>query len=252
MTGPGPPAPGGSSPNWCLKYFDERVIRLYRARLGPAESRREVAGLVSLLGLPLAEAGFRVTGVDVSAAALGQARREAREAGLFVNWVARDMRSLEDDPELEGEFDAALSLGSSLGVFPSEADDLRVLRGMWRALRPGGRLVLETMHRDSFLTGFRQREEWLLKEGTAHVERHFDPVRGVNHERLVWPDGVAKEHAMRIRTATEWDALLREAGLEAEAWYGGWEGEALHPSSPILVALARPGARRVAAAGVGG
>jgi SAM-dependent methyltransferase len=247
--------------DWYRSYFDEAVLRLYRSRLDPADARTETAALLEWMGLPLgaevldvgcgwgrhaillAEAGLRVTGVDISPAALEAAASDSTEAGLSVRWEQRDMRSLGFD----GEFDAALSLFSSLGYFPSAEEDLGVLQGIHRALRPGGTFLLETMHRDSFVMGFQPRERWPAVEegtegGTVEVERRFDALEGVNRERLTWPDGRVKEHAMRIRTATEWVALLRAAGFEIEGVWGGWDEEPLLPSSPILVVLGRRGA----------
>ncbi len=73
------------------------------------------------------------------------------------------------------------------------------------------------------------------------VERRFDALEGVNRERLTWPDGTVKEHAMRIRTATEWMALLEAAGFAIEEVWGGWDEEPLERTSPILVVLGRRG-----------
>jgi SAM-dependent methyltransferase len=241
-------------PHWYQSYFDDAVLRLYRSLLDPEEARRETAAILDWLGLPLganvldvgcgwgrhalllAEAGLEVTGVDLSPAALIAAAASAREAGLSIRWESRDMRVLG----FEAEFDAALSLFSSLGYFLSDDEDLRVLQGIRRALRPGGLLLLETMHRDSFVSGFQPRERWEgVEGGPVEVERDFDPVAGVNRERLTWPDGRVKEHAMRIRTATEWVRLLEAAGFEIRELFGGWEEEPLLPTSPVLLLLAR-------------
>lgn len=249
-----------ADPDWYRSYFDEAVLRLYRSRLDPAEARAETAALLEWMALPLggeildvgcgwgrhalllAEAGLRVTGVDISPAALAEAASASTEMGLSVRWEERDMRALGFD----GEFDAALSLFSSLGYFLSDQEDLTVLQGIHRALRPGGTFLLETMHRDSFVIGFQPRERWPAVEGdtaggTVEVERRFDALEGVNRERLTWPDGTVKEHAMRIRTATEWMALLEAAGFAIEEVWGGWDEEPLERTSPILVVLGRRG-----------
>ena len=249
-----------ADPDWYRSYFDEAVLRLYRSRLDPAEARAETAALLEWMALPLggeildvgcgwgrhalllAEAGLRVTGVDISPAALAEAASASTEMGLSVRWEERDMRALGFD----GEFDASLSLFSSLGYFLSDQEDLTVLQGIHRALRPGGTFLLETMHRDSFVIGFQPRERWPAVEGdtaggTVEVERRFDALEGVNRERLTWPDGTVKEHAMRIRTATEWMALLEAAGFAIEEVWGGWDEEPLERTSPILVVLGRRG-----------
>ena len=85
-------------------------------------------------------------------------------------------------------------------------------------LAPGGRFLLETMHRDEVIAAYAERDAWTLPDGTeVEVRRRFDPGAGVSHERLVWRSGHEhgeKRHALRLRTATEIDALLRAAGFE--------------------------------------
>ena len=50
-------------------------------------------------------------------------------------------------PFADESFDAALNLFTSLGYLGDE-DDTRVLWEIRRVLRPGARLVIETLHRD--------------------------------------------------------------------------------------------------------
>lgn len=245
------------SGEWWEEYFDRTFVRIYRDFLTPERTAREVEGIVEILGLPqgarvldlacgwgrhsieLARAGFRVTGVDLSETLLARARRRAEAAGVSVEWVRADMREVPR----EGEFDAVLSLYSSLGYFLSDEEDLRVLRGAHRALRPGGWLLLETMHRDHVVGGYADRDWWEADDGTlVWVEREFDAVEGVSREWLRWrkgEEGGEKFHALRVRTATEWDALLRRAGLRPVEWYGGWEMEPFVHTSEVLVAAAR-------------
>jgi len=241
--------------SWFRAYFDERVIALYQARIDPAATRGEVGAILELLGLqlgarvldvgcgwgrhavPLAEAGMEVTGIDISEAALREGDQAAREAGVHVRWVDGEMREMT----FSSEFDAALSLFSSLGYFLSDEEDLRVLRAVRRALRPGGTFLLETMHRGSFPSDAHSSESWDDHDGDpVQVERSFDPVTGVNRERLTWPDSVVKEHAMRIRTLEEWEMLMAEAGFAVQVVHGGWEGEPFDDDAPVLLMLATP------------
>jgi SAM-dependent methyltransferase len=243
---------------WWRRYFDEDFIRLYRPLLGEEETRAQVAALVELLALPegstvldlacgwgrhavpLAEAGYAVTGVDFSTTLLDAAREHARRAGMSVRWVERDMRELD----CVSEFDAVVSLFSSMGYFQSEEEDLRVLQGVRRALRPNGVFVLETMHRDQLARGLAERDWWEGADGTpVWVEREFDAVRGILQECWRWlhPGGGIgeKRHALRVRSATEWDVLLGTAGLEAVEWLGGWELEPFEMASERLIVVTR-------------
>lgn len=251
---------GGGAPDWWDGYFDRDFVRIYRDFLTPERTLREVGGILEMLGLPegarvldlacgwgrhsveLARAGHRVTGLDLSPTLLARARKRAAAAGVEVEWVRGDMR----EPGRAGEFDAVLSLYSSLGYFLSDEEDLHVLRSARDALRPGGVFLLETMHRDHVVCGFADRDWWETADGaTVWVERDFDAVEGVSREWLRWRRGEEageKFHALRIRSATEWDALLREAGLQPTDWYGDWDlAPFVHTSETLIVVARRPG-----------
>jgi SAM-dependent methyltransferase len=239
---------------WWDGYFDRTFVSLYRDFLTPQRTEREVAGLKEMVALPpggaildvacgwgrhsiaLAREGFRVTGLDLSETLLARARKRAAAANVEVELVRGDMREIP----WRGRFDAVLSLYSSLGYFLSDDEDLRVLRGAREALRPDGVFVMETMHRDHIVGGYASRDWWETDDGlTVWVEREFDAVEGVSREWTRWSRGAdtgEKYHELRIRTATEWDALLRTAGLVPVEWYGDWElAPFIHTSEDLIV-----------------
>ncbi len=243
---------------WWAEYFDEVFLRVYRPLLGPERTAQEADAIRELLDLPagaslldvacgwgrhsveLARQGLAVTGFDLSAFLLREARAYADDAGVEVRWVRGDMRELP----FQEEFDAALSLFSSLGYFPDHRDDGLVLRGIRGAVRKGGALVIETMHRDLIAREYVERDWWETPEGDlVWVERDFDAVEGVSRETLRWrsPDGSAgaKPHSIRVRSATEWQRLLEENGWRAEEWFGGWELDSFAIESERLIILAR-------------
>src|SRR3954447_953323 len=181
---------GTSSPETWDAFFSDFYLRAYAAdeREGEAEAQALAAARLAACpeggelldvpcgfgrhSVPLARAGYRVTGVDRSAALLEEARRRAG-GERWPKWVAADYREL---PFADASFDAALNLFTSLGYLGDE-DDTRVLAEIRRVLRPGARLVIETMHRDLLVTSFRDRDWQLLGEGRLLLERRtFDPA----------------------------------------------------------------------------
>ena len=246
---------------WWEGYFDQTFVSLYRDFLTPQRTEREIAGLREMVALPpggavldlacgwgrhsveLARAGFRVTGLDLSETLLARARKRAAAAGVEVEFVRGDMREVP----WTDRFDAVLLLYSSLGYFLSDEEDLRVLRGAARALRPDGVFVLETMHRDHIVGDYAARDWWETDDGmTVWVEREFDAVEGVSREWTRWSrgrEGGEKYHELRVRTATEWDRLLRAAGLAPVDWYGDWELAPFIHTSEDLIAVCRPDER---------
>jgi hypothetical protein len=100
------------------------------------------------------------------------------------------------------------------------------------------------MHRDHVVVHYTERDWWEApRETTVWVEREWDALAGVSHETLRWRrekiEG-EKQHAIRIRTATEWLDLLSDAGLEPVDCYGDWDHMPFTHSSENLIVLARP------------
>src|SRR5690606_4458462 len=98
------------------------------------------------ISLPLARLGLHVTGVDFSADSLAHATEQKGHAALdgSLQYLQGDLR----DMELGEGFPAAINLFSSIG-YGSEEDDYRMLANIHGALRPGGALLLDTIHRDA-------------------------------------------------------------------------------------------------------
>ena len=104
-------------------------------------------------------------------------------------------------------------------------------------LRPGGRLVIEIMHRDALVLRFRDTGWHLVGEGRLLLEqRTFDPAAGVAQttQTLVEPSGErdSRTFSLRVYTATELLAMLGRAGFEESRCYGDLSGGALRQRQP--------------------
>src|SRR5262249_16607882 len=105
---------------------------------------------------------------------LDEARRRAGD--LPVRFVQGDYRELALD---DASFDVVVNLFSAIGYWGDDGD-LAAFHEFRRVLRPGGRFVLETMHRDRLARIFQPRGWEHLEDGAILVEeRSFDHARGV-------------------------------------------------------------------------
>jgi ubiquinone/menaquinone biosynthesis C-methylase UbiE len=234
-------------------FFDEHYLRAYLPRLEQVDSAAEGLAAVRLAGcpdggdvldcpcgygrhaVPVAAAGYRVVGADRSEAMLHEARRREQRA----RWVRADYRELPFD---DASFDCVLNLFSSLG-YTGEDGDRRALAEFHRVLRPGGALVVETMHRDRLARIYQHRRWEPLAEGAILVEAgRFDPVAGTMEVDHTYVGAGGERHeftyTLRVYTATEIDRMLREAGFEEVEYHGGLEGGELGWDTR-LVAVAR-------------
>jgi SAM-dependent methyltransferase len=106
--------------------------------------RERILDLACMTGqrtLELARRGYCVVGTDVDEFLLEVGGCEAELEDLYPFFTEADPRELE----FLREFEVVLSLGGgAIGHFEDDADDLRVLQCVSRALRPGGRLLMQT------------------------------------------------------------------------------------------------------------
>jgi ubiquinone/menaquinone biosynthesis C-methylase UbiE len=225
------------------RVFDEAYLEVYAPRQDPEEAELEALAAARFAGsepgaeildcpcgfgrhcIPLARAGFRVTGADRSQVLLDDARRSAGETELEL--VQADYREL---PFPEGRFDAVFNLFTSIGYTGREGDT-QAFREFRRVLRPGGTLLIETMHRDRLARIFQARRWERLPDGYLLEEGTFDQVASVFSNTIVYiEDGGSRRefpYEIRTNTATELVEKLREAGFEDVAAYGGFDGEEL-------------------------
>jgi SAM-dependent methyltransferase len=185
--------------------------------------------------IPLARAGFRVTGADRSRALLEDARRRA--AGeRWPKWAQADYRDL---PMPDESFDLVINMFTSLGYLGDD-QDTRALAELRRVLRPDGRLVIETMHRDRLVRGFTEQDWKLLGEGRLLLEqRTFDPASGlVQMTQTYIPSNGARESrtmSLRVYTATELLAMLDRAGFGEARCLGGLDGEPFGTDTRLVI-----------------
>lgn len=244
-------------PEWPVAFFDDDYLRIYRPQLSPEVTGAEVDFIESALALPAgAEVldlacgfgrhaigmnlrGHRVTGVDFNPRYLEIAAEEARAAGATVRWTPGDMRALP----FEGAFDAVYSYFTSFGYF-SDAENARVIAGVAKALRPGGRFLLDMMNRDWLLTHPQQRVWNQRADGSLLMEElslDLRTSRVTSRQIHIATEGGArltKEYDLRAYTCAELTALFERHGLAVREVWGGPDRSDYSTESRRLILLA--------------
>lgn len=242
--------------DWWKDWFDPAFYTPATPRTFRA-ARRQVRFLARALGLergaavldlccgpgrhavPLAKKGFRVTGLDYSASYLRAARRRARDAGVPLRVIRGDMKRVA----FQGEFDAAICMFSSFGYFVSQSDNLSVLRGVRRALKPGGLFLLDVFSRDWLIGTSAQRHWERTGDGFLLDERKLLPGR--RRLLLKWIrvfDGgkvVEKTSTLHLYDKGSLSRLLRKAGLRPVKFWGDFNGGRSGNGSQRIIALSR-------------
>ncbi len=189
--------------------------------------------------LELARRGFRVTGVDRTAAYLEQAAVRAGDEGLEVDWVHEDMRSFRRD----GEFDLVINLFTAFGYFEDPEDDRRVAETLVGALRPGGALVMDLMGKEILARKFRERDWYELPDGSMMIEeRKVHPGWEWMEARWIHVgEGVRREATIthRLYSAVELRDLLMRSGADSVEVFGALDGSPYDHEARRLTIVAR-------------
>ncbi len=253
------------SQEWWQTFFDRTYTRSWAEAGCFDHTAAEVAGVLALLdhdpsgppmrildvpcgfgrhAMALHRAGHDVVGVDLSSDQLAIAERDHPGP----RYLRDDMRMPPDGP-----FDVVLNLFSSIGYFagPTQADpavprqggdeqDLVALRAWHDVLAPGGRLVIETNHRDRIAVIHSPGEE-LPVGATGAVEfGEMDWVAGVMDRVVRFADGSERTFRVRLYTVTELVALVRRAGFARVEVHGGLQAEPVSPQSRLVLLATRP------------
>jgi SAM-dependent methyltransferase len=241
------------------ELFDEIYLTTYALNLAGRDPEPEAQGAVRLAGveppaeildapggfgrhaIPLADGGFHVTVADRSAVQLEEGKRRAGDRE-WPRWVQADVREL---PFGDESFDAVLCLFSSIG-YRGEDGDLEAFGEYLRVLRPGGALIVETMHRDRLMAIFQARSWEPLEDGAILAEeRRFDYVAGeVETDHMLVAAGGRRSVTYRIRcyTATELVRLLGAAGFAELACFGDLQGGELTRETRLVACARKPAA----------
>jgi SAM-dependent methyltransferase len=250
-----------SAPDWWRTFFTGLPVEMWLRVPTEEQTRAEVDFIEKVLRLPpgakvldvpcgggrhsleLAARGHRVTGVDLSDDFLRAARAGAAERSPRVAWEQREMTDL---PWRE-EFDGAFCFGNSFGYL-DDAGNARFLAAVARALRPGGRFVLDTgLTAEGLFPTFQERR-WLQVGDILFLSQgQYDPVSGRLKTEYTFVRGGefdTRPASMRVHTYRELSGLLEAAGFSGCEGYGSLEQGPFRLGSPrlLLVAVKSPSA----------
>jgi SAM-dependent methyltransferase len=118
--------------------------------------------------LALARQGFSVVGSEISSELIAIAREDAASQGLEATFLEGDLRELE----FEGEFDIVLNLNDgAVGYFETDEENHRTFEVIARALKPGGRNLIQVPNILYARARLPQRS-WIPSENMVELVEH--------------------------------------------------------------------------------
>jgi SAM-dependent methyltransferase len=224
--------------------FGDDYPYFYGESIDDEHSDADTAEILGLLDLPsgsrmldvpcghgrlcrrLAAAGMEVTGVDLTADYVAEARADPLLRPGSVTYLEGDIRSLPVD----GPFDAVVCWLNSFGYYDDD-DCHKVLEEFHRVLRPGGKVAIDTMHHDGGVRHFTPAPDAVVVQrgDDAMFEvSTFDPITGrMVVERTAYREGVLRRasYFVRLPTPPEWVVWLEAAGFHDVQFRAGGGGQ---------------------------
>jgi SAM-dependent methyltransferase len=201
------------------------------------------------VAIPLAQEGFRVTGVDRAEGMLREARRKSAEENADVEWVRADVRDFS-----LGKTFALIILPANALIHLLHLSDLEACLACVRAhLAPEGRFIVDVfvpkaellVNRPGERSTFAEYDDpdgggkivvtqSYVYEPDTQIKRvkTYRPVRGEDAE-------IEGELTVRMYFPQELDALFKYNGFEIEAKYDSYERTPFGPESEKQLIICR-------------
>ncbi len=255
--------------NWYEDFFHGVALDLWRKAISPEHTKAEADFLVKAfqceagahlldvpcgngrLSLELTGRGYRVTGVDIAAEFIEEARRSAMllskdqppataggsDLPPRLEFILGDMRNIEG----AGVYDGAYCFGNSFG-FLAYDDMEKFLKGVARALKPGARFIVETgMAAESAIPKFTELESHQIEDILFTIkEKYLATESCIDTEYVFERNGVSESRLAKhwIYTAAEIRRMLERAGFTVENIYGSLKCEPFVLGSDELFVVA--------------
>ena len=222
------------------KNQTERQIQFLKSYLKPAGYLLDLACGSGRHSIALSADGYKMVGLDASLRLLKIAKQRSQDIAVVLG----DIRFL---PFKTSTFYAVVSVDTSFGYLPSEADDKVSLSEVRRVLPQGGLIVIDVFNGEYLALKYR---------GQSNSTKEKDyPSFILQQKRNISDSGdwlcdlwtirdketlqiSSFEHKVRLYDRDKLRSLLEGAGFKVNRVFGGYGGEDLGADSPRLIFLA--------------
>jgi len=212
-----------------------------------AKSVLELACGTGRIAIPLAVKGAKVTGIDNCQSMLDQGQRNARGAGVEIEWINGDMRSFDLNRD---DFDLVVLAFNSINHMLTLEDALSCLRCARKHLAPSGRLVIDTfLPTPERLVAEELKIDYVLPDDakiTINARRSYDPAAQIRSLDLAvqssaneTPTG-ADRLDVHVYYPSELSLLVSQADFDVVAMYGGYDQRRLDALSRRCIFVCTP------------
>ena len=237
-------------------FFDEGSPYLEHPLLTRKRTLMEIDFLLSKIDLPdqahildvgcgpgrhsieLALRGYQVVGIDPSATMIEAAQSRASNAGVepvFLQVAGEVFKTNK-------KFDTALCLFTTLGQINDRIDNSSLVFQVASALRPTGYFIVEVPHLKWVKKNLKPVDHFDDGDIATHIFRNFDPIKRVVTEEFKLISEAGENHYLlkyRLYSQADIVELLKNAGFNIIAIYGGYQEIQLEAESPVMLIIAQ-------------
>ena len=203
------------------------------------------------LTIPIAKEGYTISGVDFTASMLERAKAKASGAGVEIEFIEADIRTLD----LQKKYDLIFIPFNSIHHLYRNEDLFRVFRVVKKHLKEGGLFLFDCFNPDIRYIVEGEKEQKEIAAYTTDDGRDVRILQTMRYEnktqinRIAWQyfiDGAfhsVQNLDMRMFFPQELDAYLKGNGFHIIHKYGGFGEEAFNDRSEkqVFVCRCRPG-----------
>jgi SAM-dependent methyltransferase len=232
---------------WYENFFDEWYLKYWIQPITEERTRREVDAIIRYLqltpeskvldlccgqgrhSLELARRGFKnVMGIDLSETLLAASQNKAGEEGLRVQFIHGDMRQIP----FADEFDGIFNFYTAFGYFEKDQDNQAVLDVVGKALKKGGRFLLDYPCLEGRMPNWKTQEFFEYDDGTVMLHEIIHDVFNQtikNNVLYITKDNQRHRTGFTLRHyyGRELQQCFQRAGMKTLAAYGSTEGDPL-------------------------
>lgn len=191
------------------------------------------------LTLPIAMEGYNISGVDYTSSMLKQAKAKASKAGLKMNFIEADIRTLN----LQDKFDLVFIPFNSIHHLYKNEDLFKTLNVVKNHLKEEGLFLLDCFNPNIQYIVEGEKEQKVIAEYTTNDGREVLIKQTIRYEnatqvnRIEWHYFINGEfHSiqnldMRLFFPQELDSYLEWAGFNVIHKFGSFEEEAFSDKS---------------------
>jgi SAM-dependent methyltransferase len=191
---------------------------------------------IGRISVPLAKKGIKVAGVDIIGEYLDEVAVKARRLKLPITVIESDMRRID----FESEFDAAGNICTSFGYFARESDNLLVLKKLYKALKPGGKALIQTINRDWLIKNFVSRDWNEIDNIKIFHSREIDYQSSVLISRWRFlKNGEEREFDVKLRIYSyhELYNMMAVAGFKNILGYGSTNNDPIGSNNRMMFVI---------------